>query len=466
MKHILLFCFLWVGCTCNSQNKQVLYGLETVPQSLLLNPGGEVPQQAHFGIPFLSQFHVNAGSSGVNTFDIFQEGGDINQRINDAIFSMSERDFFTVTQQWDIINFGWRNREDVYFSGGMYQELDMIAYFPKDFAILASQGNRDYLDVPFQFSDISATAELLSVWHFGINKQITRKLRIGGRAKLYSSMLNVRSQGNSGTFTTRESQSGENIYEHIVDRVDVTVHTSGLQSLDGKTPGQVLGTMIGRSLFSGNYGLGVDIGGTYLINDQWTANASILDLGAIFQLSDTESYTANGSYTLDGIELLFPSLEEGEETFPYYNNLEADIDAAIPIDTISSGYTHLRPVKFNAQLAYSFGRFAGGVACDCLDKGSVRRIHETGVQVYSIFRPKGPQMAGTIYYRRRWGSFLSTKFTYTVDPFSFANVGAGLVVDIGRFNFYLAADNLLQLQNLAKANSVSLQLGFNVKIPQ
>lgn len=461
-----LFCFLWIVFPLCAQNKQVLYGLETVPQSLLLNPGGEVPQQSHFAIPFLSQIHINAGASGVTVYDIFQEGGDINQRINEAIFSMTEKDFFTVTQQWDIVNFGWRNREDVYFSGGMYQELDVIAYFPKDFAILASQGNRDFLDVPFQFSDINASAELLAVWHLGINKQVTKKLRLGGRAKLYSSLINVRSTNNSGTFTTRQSESGVNVFEHVVDRLDLTVHTSGLLSLDEKNQGQVLGALIGRSLFSGNYGLGVDFGATYDINDQLVLSASILDLGAMFQVSNTESYTARGSYTLDGIALLFPPLEENEEAFPYYDELEAEIAQAIPVDTISRGYTYLRPLKFNAQLGYSFGKFVGNKVCDCLDKGSIKRINEMGVHVFSIFRPRGPQMAGTFYYRRRWGNVLSTKFTYTADPFSFTNVGAGLVADIGTFNFYLAADNLLQIQNLAKANSVSLQVGFNIKIPQ
>ena len=37
-----------------AQNKQVLYGLEEVPQSMMLNPGSIVNYDYHFGIPFLS----------------------------------------------------------------------------------------------------------------------------------------------------------------------------------------------------------------------------------------------------------------------------------------------------------------------------------------------------------------------------------------------------------------------------
>ena len=90
---------------CFAQNKQILYGFEEVPQNLLLNPGTKVPQKMHFGIPFLSQIHVNGGSSGVTVFDIFGESNvDINTRIRNKIFELKNTDFFTATQQLEIIN--------------------------------------------------------------------------------------------------------------------------------------------------------------------------------------------------------------------------------------------------------------------------------------------------------------------------------------------------------------------------
>ena len=49
---------LWVIIVVG-QNKQVLYGMTDIPQNLNLNPGSKIPQKMHFGIPFLSQIHVN-----------------------------------------------------------------------------------------------------------------------------------------------------------------------------------------------------------------------------------------------------------------------------------------------------------------------------------------------------------------------------------------------------------------------
>lgn len=169
--------------------------------------------------------------------------------------------------------------------------------------------------------------------------------------------------------------------------------------------------------------------------------------------------------TLDGINLIFPPLSDDESTISYYEDLEDEIEREIPIDTLHNAYTQFRPVKINAGLTYGFGRFSSSEDCDCLNMGSGRlHLQAVGFQFYGIFRPKGPQMAGTLYYFRRLTDFLSAKATYTVDPYSFYNLGLGVSANMGKFNFYVAADNLLEYGNLANAKSVSLQLGFNLII--
>lgn len=469
MRNLLLFLLSLAGVFVYSQNKQILYGFDEIPQSLLLNPGATVLQKKHYGIPFLSHIHVNGGSSGVSAYDIFKNGNDnINDRITKAIFEMKNTDFFTATQQLELINFGWRAKNEIYFSGGIYQEFDFITYFPRDLAILAWEGNRDYLDYPFDLGEISLTGDFLSVYHFGLNKRLNEKLTLGARLKLYSSMVSFRSVNNSGTFVTHlGGENSENIYEHIVQNADVSVETSGyapLRELEGA--GQVTSEILGRAFFGGNFGVGVDLGFTYEITDALVLSASVLDVGAIFHSKDVENYRAHGNYTLNGINLIFPPLSEGESTFPYFDNLEDDIEREIPIDTLHNSYTQFRPLKFNASLSFGFGRFYGSEDCDCLNMGGKHYKQNVGLQFYSIFRPIRPQMAGTLFYHRRLTDYLSAKATYTIDSYSFSNIGLGVAASIGTLNFYIAADNLLKYGNLAKANSVSLQLGFNIIIDE
>lgn len=460
----LFFIALVLSVAAMAQNKQIIYGLSEAPQSLMLNPGGKAPQKAHFGIPFLSQIHLNVGSSGVSVFDIFGNSSvDINDRIESKINEMTNKDFFTATQQLELINFGWRASNEIYFSGGIYQEFDFISYFPKDLALLAWNGNADAIGRPFDLGEVSATADVLTVYHFGANKNIGKRWIVGARAKIYSSILSAQSVNNKGTFVTEFGDAdSENIYEHSVQDVDITVNTSGVTSLDNASAGSIMG----RALFGGNLGVGVDLGVTHKVTDRITASASVLDLGVIFHSKDVESYRATGDYTLDGIELIFPPLSAGEPTLPYYEDLEDEIERELPIDTITSGYTQLRPLKTNASVSYSFGKFVGGAECDCLHKGDIERTQAAGLQLYSIVRPKGPQLAGSLFYYRRIYDLISIKATYTVDSYSFSNVGLGLVADIGKFNFYVAADNILKYGNIAKAKSVSLQLGLNIKIAE
>ena len=461
---LFLFVALVLHFVALAQNKQVLYGFEEVPQSLLLNPGSKVPQRMHFGIPFLSQIHINGGASGLSVYDIFgNTGEDINAKIERKIFEMKPTDFFTATQQLEVVNFGWRSKSDFYFSGGMYQEFDFISYFPKDLAILAWKGNADYLDYEFDLGELSTTGDLMTVFHFGANKQIADKLTVGLRAKIYSSMLSYRSTNNSGTFVTRlGTADSENIYEHEVRNASVTVETSGIASLSDNFSA---GTLIGRAFFGGNLGVGMDVGATYDITPNWIASASILDIGAIFHSKDVETYRASGDYILDGIELIFPPLANGENTFPYYDDLEDELEREIPIDTLYNSYTQMRPLKINTSLKYQFGKTIGGSQeCDCMNKGGgVEKQQSIGLQYYSIFRPKGPQMAGTLFYYRKLFKYLAAKVTYTADAYSYSNFGLGLVGDFGKFNFYVAADNLQHYGNLAKSKSVSLQLGLNIK---
>ena len=462
-----LFIYLALGLSVVvCQNKQLLYNWEVTPQTLMLNPGSLVSSQFHAGMPLASQFHFNAGSSGVSVFDIFADDGvDINTKITNIISELSSLDFFTINQQLDLLNFGWLSKgmEPVYFSGGMYQELDVIAYFPKDIAILAWEGNRDYIGKAYDFNDVSARADLLTVYHFGVNKQVSKKLTAGVRLKLYSSLISVSSTRNKGAFKTSIREGSANIYEHTITDLDVEIKTSGFISLDGLEQSQVSKKLLGRALLGGNLGIGVDAGITYQFDNQLSLTASVLDLGAIFHTNDTELYRAKGDYTLDGIELIFPELLNGEPAIPYYDNLEDDIAREIPVDTLNTGYTQLRPTKINAALHYDFGRFVGDKGgCNCKNSGTKqKRVSQAGVQYYSIFRPRGLQFAGTLYYTRRFGNTLSIKTTYTLDSYSAKNVGAGMFLNVGGVNLFLAADNLLQMSNLAKANSVSLQVGLN-----
>ncbi|AUP80331.1 DUF5723 family protein [Flavivirga eckloniae] len=462
MRSLSLFFIITSCCFSFSQNKQLLFGFSDIPQSLMVNPGGEVKNDWYFGIPLLSHIHTNVGISGSTVYDIFADDGvDFNTKLRNAIRGMSHRDFFSANQQLEIFSggfaFGDRFQKNEYVSFGLYQELDFIAYFPKDFAMLALNGNG--IGVPFRANQLSVRAEAISVLHLGYNKKVNDKFSFGVRGKIYSSIANIDFTNNKGSFVTVRGQN--NFYDHIFN-LDLEGRTSGLASLgddDSEGSNSVVKDLRKRVLLGGNLGLGFDIGVSHQLNEQLHVEASLLDVGFISHKKDVENYKIEGDYVFEGVNPLFPETDIGQTAEQYWDEIEQDLEDLFTVDTTTSKYTTWRPVKFNASLNYSFGQ-KEYESCNC-SKEDNAYLNKAGLQLYAISRPKQPQMALTAYYYRRLFEGLQVKTTYTIDSYSAYNIGLGMYTNLGGLNFYVMADNFLQLQNIYDAQSVSLQIGFN-----
>tara|TARA_R110002049_G_scaffold271188_1_gene448345 strand:+ start:1396 stop:2802 length:1407 start_codon:yes stop_codon:yes gene_type:complete len=457
----VLMLFSLVSGMLFSQNKQILYGFSEIPQSLLQNPGGKVKNKGYFGFPLLSHIYVNGGTSGSTVYDVFADNGvAFNTKLQNAIYSMDSNDFSSINQQLEIVSggfaFGKTYEKNEYLSFGLYQEFDFIGYFPKDYAVLALEGNQNNINRVFNASHFSATAEVISVLHVGYNKKVNKKFTYGFRGKIYSNILNLNSTNNKGSFVTVPGEN--NIYNHIFN-LDLTLRTSGLASLTKDDSGFETKDLTSRILFGGNLGLGFDTGFTYNLTDQWTIDASLLDIGFIAHTKDVKNYVLKGNYTFEGVNPIFPESGNGQTADEYWSDIEEDFEELFTIDTTKTNYTTWRPVKFNASLNYAFGE-KQEKECNCIKEDS-GYLNAVGVQLYGISRPKQPQLALTAYYYRRLFSGLRAKAVYTIDSYSFYNIGLGLSAHIGGVNFYIMADNFLQYKNIYNAQSVSLQLGFN-----
>ena len=275
--------FFGVFISLHAQNKQLLYGFTEVPQQILLNPGAQVDYRGYIGVPLLSHIHFSAGITGFSAFDVFADDGkDFNQKIRDVVYEMNARDFVGFNQQLDVFSAGLTlktsTQHKLLISFGLYQESDVFSYFPKDFAVLAYEGNYNNLNRRFDFGQLNVSAELLSVFHIGVNKKINSKWTLGLRGKVYSSIVQASSTQNKGSFIT--VPTANNNLNHVFD-LDMKLQTSGLSFLDDSSANNSLDVLKKRLLFGGNLGLGVDVGFTHQPSPEWTIDASLQDLGFI-----------------------------------------------------------------------------------------------------------------------------------------------------------------------------------------
>ena len=172
----ILFFVLLCNLMATAQNKQLLYDFNEIPQSLMVNPGVKTSQKWHAGLPVLSGLAFQAATSGVTINDLFaNDGVDFTTKVRERLLDvMSERDDFSSTSQIEGITVGFRgrNRPDTYYSFGMYGEMDIISYWPKDLAILAFEGNGgNNIGRSFDLGDLNLRGEMVNVFHFGINKK-------------------------------------------------------------------------------------------------------------------------------------------------------------------------------------------------------------------------------------------------------------------------------------------------------
>ncbi len=459
--HIFFF-IVFLITTISAQNKQFLYGFQEIPQSLLENPGGEVSFVKHIGIPFLSGAYINVGTSNNLISNLFANDGlNIEDKLQSILFRLNSRDFISINEQLDIINLGFKLKNDKdYLSFGFYQEFDLISYYPKGLAILFYQGNTDGngnidLNQSHDISDARFKSEIIGVFHLGISRKINQKLNIGIRAKIYSGAFNIQSLNNKGSISTRLDQN--NNYQHLLNDVDVTFNSSGFTGTSKK---DFVIDAAKNILFGGNLGLGLDVGFTYHLKDNMTLLGSVLDVGFITYSKNITTYKLKGNVEVNDIGLIDPPTNE---TLDYWDIIGDDIYPQIPIDTLQSTYVSFRSPKINAAFQYKFGNHYRQAACSTSPHSSERAYkNEIGIQLYTIFRPKRPQLATTLYYRRSVTNFLKAKITYTADSHSFSNIGFGFSTQIGKFNMYANADNLLGYNDFYNSKKITFLFGMNL----
>lgn len=439
--------------TCFSQNKQLLYGFDHIPQTLLLNPGVNMNQKFHIGIPVLSGLSFQAGATGFTIADLFRDNNiDFTKKLFNVIDKTSTDDYIQVHSQIEVLNAGYQLNKRDYLSFGFYTELDAFMSMPKDVLILLRDGNNAHLNRNFLLSETSLKTEAIGVLHAGISRTINEKFTAGARIKIYSGIVNATSTENTGSFKTTLNNNNE--YTHHLNNINAAIQSSGFYDENDKT---VKGSdLIGRSFLGGNLGLGFDIGFTYKLDSKTEITASLLDIGFINYSKDVLNSEINGDYTFSGIDFQYDGV-----TNDYWQNLNDDFKSKVPSTKNRESYSVMRPIKFNGSYKYSWGKSRNEESCSDMSYKSFYN-NALGVQLFSVFRPTGPKMALTSFYERKLSDKFSTKFTYTIDDFSYANIGVGVSTRIGKVNVYGMLDNLLKINDIANSNSVSFQFGINL----
>ena len=449
---------------------QILYDFDQLPQTLMLNPGSIVDYDKHIGVPFLSNVYAMGGASSRDVnYNNLIAGTEGNTEVlrNLQELGLSEKEVFLFHQQIEVLNGGLRLRNpDYYLSFGMYQQTDGYSSNPQDFIDLYLYGNdqnqdgNPEFDERFQANHVNAVFELVGVFHVGINKKVSDKLTIGGRLKLLSGSLGLETSSNEGNYYLTPGGLLNEPYAHNYENLAVRLNTSGLLDSFDLTDdiGSPAELMAGLFFMNGSMGAAIDLGFTYKASDELIFTGSLLDIGMI---SFKHKLT-----TMDFEEAIIPSedfYDPSGKGLDYWRSLW--LSDELPLTTDEKSFSYFRSPKLNGSVRYEMQRkvkqdpqaFRNVRA----DLSSDYLTSSFGMQVFTEFRPQYPIWAVTGFYSRQLTNFLSAKATYTVDKFSYYNLGLGVSAHIKSFNFYATADNLVALASIKNSNYQSVQFGMN-----
>jgi len=448
MRKIIFHFFLLFVIAIQAQ-QHIAFSFGETPQTLMLNPGSETNYKSHYGIPVLSNFQLTIGNTGFQMGDLFSnDSRSFNEKFEKVLNQLEPDDYINLNTKVDVLSFGYRYNNKTYISGGFYEELDLMVYFPKDAIEGLYYGNDPFFNRSFSISQAIMKADLIGVLHAGISKKIDEKLTIGGRFKIYSSSLNVETNNNSGSITTTTNNT--NITRLTLQNLDAGVSTSGIDNIEED--------VLSNTFLGGNLGIGFDVGLTYHFSPQIEFTGSILDLGFVKHSKNTRNFSAKGNYVLDGINFEYNS----DDPINYWKQLEQDIDARIPNEENEDAYTSWRPMKINAALKYSFGERRNKF---CYTKTHKQYYYNSiGFQIHTIMRPLKPQFSFTSFYEKSLSQKIHTKFTHTINDYSSTIFGAGASLQLGKLHVFGALDNVLGVRDLSTLNTISLNFGLNIII--
>lgn len=454
-RYLLILLLAVISYRAEAQYSQVLYHMN-LPQNHLLNPALRSTNRIYIGLPGLSGFNLNLNNNFINFSDVIIKGQ------TDSLLSflhpdydadkflakIRERNSIEPELTVPLFGLGFSAGKDLYFFLDINERFEGNIVLPGDIIRLGLKGNEQFVGSTINLSSLRGDIKYYRELGFGFSKNFTNKLRIGAKGKLLFGVASASIDNRSLGLTVNDD------YSHTLN-ADLMVNFSAPLSVYVNTDNRIDSLSFDDSRFengsgivdfltsTGNFGLGFDIGATYDISDKFTVSASITDIGFIKWKRDLTNLKAESSFEFSGLNMV--NVINGTMTFDSLANemLDSLKNSFIVSDTKNPFTTYL-------PYGITFG-------------GSYNLTKNFSVGLLSYSRIIGNQIreALTLSANMNLGSALSASFAYTAANHRYDNLGAGLALRAGFFQFYTIIDRIPVIWN-----KVIMESGDNFPVPE
>ncbi|HNX83977.1 MAG: hypothetical protein KBB24_04080 [Bacteroidales bacterium] len=452
----------------HSQNSQVLYFMN-LPQATTLNPAFKPTGRFYLGLPGISDISVRLDNNFLSLSDLFTSGV-----ISDSTLSFLERgpwlnDFLaglgdnnSLEPQAGVRLFGlaFTVKDNLRFSLDITERAEANLVFPGDLFRLGLGGNSDFIGKTL---DLSSFRTDMMVYHeigLGASGNITEKLRIGGRLKILSGVASAYLTNNHSKLTVNED------FTHTAD-ADISLNMSAPVLFTTESDGTIHGAEFDEARFDdtrnaisylkelANPGAGIDLGAEYRFSEKLAVSAAVNDLGFIRWKRDLSQLTINSTFKFNGLTMQ----DVYDESLDFEELINWTIDSLQNVLELADSpqeYTTYLPAKVVAAFSYTPVRY--------FTLGLLSQTRFEGPQAH-----QSVTLSGNLHFR----NIFSTTLAYTAANRRFDNLGFGMALRGGPFQFFVLVDNIpLKYSSFTSGeqtirlpenmNTVNARLGLNL----
>jgi len=427
----LITVILLLGSGAFAQHIQTQYFLN-IPQSNQMNPAFRPDANLYIGFPFLSGTYVGMSNNLLNMTELLQPmpGADSIMTIlhpdfdRDRFFrSIGRKGFVSAEINVPLVSVGFTVADKWWLDMGISLKSTARVRLPADLFTLAIEGNEDFVGSEAKLSGTGINAQAYLETYVGLSRNITDRLRVGGRLKIMQGALSASLNADKLDIHVNED------YSHVFN-TDVALKLNGPFNVTLDEDGFIEDLIfredpefneLGPSFK--NFGFGLDLGAEYTLLDNLQLSASIIDLGFIRWGKESFTFRATNDFTFDGIDITEGIIDDkdiGEIIEEFGDSLLTTFDF---VDS-DEGYTTGLPAKVYLAAAYQ--------PVDFLSLGLLSRT-TIGMGVRESLTLSATLFAGDV---------LSTSLSYTMTNRSFNNFGFGFGVRGGPVQFYAVIDQI------------------------
>ncbi|MGD1891121.1 MAG: DUF5723 family protein [Cyclobacteriaceae bacterium] len=417
-----------------AQQELTLHLLDNVFQASHTNPAFVPRNNIHVSVA--SSFHLSLKNSGFtyNQLAANIEEDETGQRILDIErlyenLNLSGNDYIHFSGDIDLFALSFKAAKNR-FSLNVTEHFFGRQRYDKSILQFAVQGNEP--GQTLQLGNYETDGIHYREIGIGFNRPFLtdNKLVVGTRVKALFGLANIQTEEANISLTTGTEQE---LYA-ITTNANVRVNTSGTTLMEDDA--------VAYATNMGNSGFGIDLGGTYQLNDQISFAASVINLGMISWKEDAQTISSNGTFTFTGVD------NENLLTEGFNIDVQQLTDSIADIyefEEEATTYSTSLPTQ-----VYLTGHY----------QLATRTI--ASATLYADFY-QSSRRSLSVGVKQDVGRWLQAAATYSLQARSYNNLGLGLAMTTGPkgLQLYFATDNILALADVGNAKVINARAGFN-----